>query len=196
MSSDATPNLGLPYLDPSQAQPEVKINAAWDILDGMALDITETGESPNVGISNVKEMSFAGASVFEESNGKAIVTINYGQIPPVTWSNDLSAISTPINVVLRFVTSRFKIRRATLLTAGGPGSCTVYVWRLNLSHGFPPTSGDDITGGNNLVISSGETLDDDTLSGWDTQLEPGDVLLFTLDANSTFSTVQVVLTIG
>lgn len=32
-SSTKTPRFGLPYIDPSQEQPEVKINEAWNIID-------------------------------------------------------------------------------------------------------------------------------------------------------------------
>jgi hypothetical protein len=195
MSSDVTPNLGLPYLDPSQAQPEVKINEAWDILDAQSLDITESGESPNHSVTNVKRITFEGAVISEQSDGDVLVTIKFQTIT-VTWSNDLSAISTPINDVLRFIVSRYKIHRATLLCEGGSGSCTVYIWRSNLANHYPPVIGDDITGGNHLVIASGETLDDDTLSGWETELIPGDVLLCQLHASATFTTVQLNLTIG
>jgi hypothetical protein len=194
MSDTTTPNLGLPYLDPSQAQPEVKINEAWDILDAQSLDIFELGQSPDVIVPNAKGLVFVGASVTQESTGKALVAIREGLIQ-VTWTNDLSAISVPINTVTRFVPARCKLKRVTVLTEGGSGSCTIYVWRSNVANHYPPISGDDLTGGNNVVISSGTTLDESGLSGWETELLAGDVLLFTLDASSTFSSVQINLSI-
>ena len=38
MSGDATPNLNLIYLDAAQAQPEVKINDAWNKIDEAVMD--------------------------------------------------------------------------------------------------------------------------------------------------------------
>jgi hypothetical protein len=195
MSDTVTPNLGLPYLDPSQAQPEVKINEAWDILDAQSLDITDAGQSPDVAIANVKQLTFEGAVVSEESNGKALIAVN-PQVVSVTWTNDLSALLPPINNVLRFIGARCKVKRCTVITDGGSGDASIYLWRSNLANHYPPVSGDDLTGGNNIVLSSATTLDDSTLTGWETELLPGDVLLFTLDSSSTFTSVQVNLTVG
>ena len=65
MSGDATPNLDLVYLDASQAQPEVKINDAWNKIDGNG---RRTGcchglpmrDSPFTSLSNVKTIRIAG----------------------------------------------------------------------------------------------------------------------------------------
>jgi hypothetical protein len=80
MSGTATPNLGLEYLDPSQAQPEVKINLAWDAIDaavgaGIALEVSESGDSPAGNVKAARRIKFIGATVTEETDSTAVVTI-------------------------------------------------------------------------------------------------------------------------
>jgi hypothetical protein len=80
MSGDATPNLDLLYLDPSQAQPEVKINDAWNKIDAaVAGGITiADADSPFTEVSGVKTLRIAGATVTAESDNSALLTIEGG----------------------------------------------------------------------------------------------------------------------
>lgn len=83
--------LKLRYLDPSQAQPEVKINEAWDILDeaienglpintggsdagGGSITVEDRTDSPHVAIDNVTVLRFEGFRVQAESGGVAKIT--------------------------------------------------------------------------------------------------------------------------
>jgi len=199
MSGTATPNLDLEYLDPAQAQPEVKINDAWDKLDaaiGAGLEIASIGESPNNSVSAVKLITFHGATVSDETSGALVTVDDAGVVKEASWTNALGAISVPINTVIRLSGAKRRIKECIVLTQGGTGSCVIKIWKANLASHYPPVSGDDITGGHNAVISSGTSLQDSTLTGWSTILDKDDVFLFTLDSCSTFTNVTISLRLG
>ncbi len=199
MSGSETPNLGLEYLDASQAQPEVKINDAWNKIDAAALGLTVNDtaiDSPAISISEVKKMTFHGATVQAETEGVLVIVDDAGVTREAAWTNALGAISVPINSVIRLCGAKRKIKEVIVLTQGGPGSCTIEIWKANLSAHYPPVSGDDITGGTNVVISSGSVYQNSTLSGWNLDLDKDDVFLFTLSASSTFTNVTISLRLG
>jgi len=76
MSGDGTPNLDLKYLDPSQSQPEVKINDAWDKIDAAVgtIAVSDLSSPPIVG--HAIEIQFVGATVTHETGGRARVEID------------------------------------------------------------------------------------------------------------------------
>ena len=81
MSGSQTPTLGLEYLDPSQAQPEVKINAAWNLIDaavgdGQGIAVSNSTASPAI-VARATELQFegSGVTVEHETGGKAIIII-------------------------------------------------------------------------------------------------------------------------
>jgi hypothetical protein len=98
MSGDATPNLNLIYLDPAQEQPEVKVNDAWNKIDALfgeftGLTVTAEGVSPHVAVVRATQIRFNGATVVEESNGVAEVTI-VAAAAPTTTKGDLAGFDT------------------------------------------------------------------------------------------------------
>lgn len=200
MSGDATPNLNLVYLDAAQAQPEVKINAAWDSIDaaiGTGLEVTSMGESPNNTVSSARKITFEGATVATESDSGALVKVDdAGVVKEASWTNALGAISLPINSVIRYSGANRRIKECVILTQGGPGNCIVHIWKANLASHYPPTSADDITGGNPPSIYEGEVLQDDGLSGWSTLIGKDDVFLFSLAECSAFTNVTISLRLG
>jgi hypothetical protein len=106
------------------------------------------------------------------------------------------AVALPVNAVPRVVGGPYNIKRVVVLTEGGPGSCVINVWKANLSAHYPPLVTDDITGGANVVISSGTTHDDSTLTGWSTGVVTGDVFLFSLASTSTFTYIEIQVFLG
>lgn len=82
MSGDHTPNLDLEYLAPSQAQPEVIINDAWNKIDAFAADVggltVQDADSPHTVVTGVKVFRISGARVIEESDGVVLVEITGG----------------------------------------------------------------------------------------------------------------------
>jgi len=257
--SGSTPNLDLEYLDPSQAQPEVKINDAWDKIDavvgsgltvedltdsphvtapntrvlrftgarvtqesdgvvlieittpsggGSALTVQDFAESPGRTVIDVATIRFIGAEVTEESGGVALVTVPTVAGPQGAAGQGRSlgayfttpgggALGLPVNAVEALVNGGpCSILEVLVLTKGGPGSCTVKLWKANLSSHYPPVSADDISGGTNVVISSGTTYQNSTLTGWTTSLAADDVILITLSATSSFTSVAVYIRVG
>jgi hypothetical protein len=120
------------------------------------------------------------------------------QPPGAAWANYAQGvpITLPVNAAPRLITGSYNIQECVVLTQNGPGSCVIKVWKLNLGTGYPPTSANDITGGNNVVLSSTNTHRDSTLTGWSTGLVQDDVLLFSLSECSIFSLVQIQLRIA
>jgi hypothetical protein len=199
MSGSETPNLGLEYLDASQAQPEVKINDAWDKIDAVSggLTISNTSQdSPATSVAGIRRIEIIGATLQEETDGAVLTIDDAGVVREAAWTNALGAISIPINSVIRLSGAKRKIKEVIVLTQGGAGSCTIEIWKANLADHYPPVSGDDITGGANVVITSGTTHQDSTLSGWNVDLDKDDVFLFTLSASSTFTNVTISLRLG
>jgi hypothetical protein len=89
----STPNLNLEYLDASQAQPEVKINDAWNKIDASSaggITVKQVGDSPAGDEFHCKEIDFVGATVVPESNGRALVTV----VSKVTTKGDLISYDT------------------------------------------------------------------------------------------------------
>jgi hypothetical protein len=199
MSGTQTPNLHLAYLDASQAQPEVKINDAWDKIDAVSggLTVSNTSQdSPATSVDGVRRMEFIGATLEEDTAGVVVTIDDAGVVREASWTNALGAISIPINSVIRLSGAKRKIKEVIVLTQGGAGGCTIEIWKANLADHYPPVSGDDITGGANVVITSGTTHQDSTLSGWNVDLDKDDVFLFTLSASSTFTNVTISLRLG
>lgn len=279
MSGDQTPNLGLVYLDLSQAQPEVKINDAWNKLDAFAggivpssdtsspgasltiedlnsphttvadvavlkvagaliteispgvalLSIADPSEqvfslsvqedsSPATDVNGVTVIRFHGARVEEASNGVADVDVTMEPIPTgeimgntsgisvrpyaigipqnaesAGWNSSAGAVqlafAVPQDLLIPYACT---LREVVILTQGGSGSCTILLWKCALG-AFPPTSGNDMTGGAPPVISSGSTYDNTALTGWTKNLSANDVIRATLSAVANFTSIKIIL---
>jgi hypothetical protein len=75
-----TPNFGFELMAASQAQPEVIEDFNWNLLDHLLLafegvTIKQVGDSPAGDAFHVSELDFVGATVVQESGGRALVTI-------------------------------------------------------------------------------------------------------------------------
>lgn len=105
------------------------------------------------------------------------------------------AITLPLNSVERVMNASGTIKEILVLTKGGTGNCTIKIWKAAFSSHYPPIVTDDITAGANVVISSGTTHDDSTLTGFTTAFSQGDVYLLTLSAVAGFTSVGIFLRI-
>jgi hypothetical protein len=80
------------------------------------------------------------------------------------------------------------VTEATLL-ADQSGSITVDFWKCTYAQfdagATHPVSGDNITGGSGMAISSATKNDDTTLSGWSTSFSAGDVLAYDVKVAAT-----------
>lgn len=109
-----------------------------------------------------------------------------------TWVIGSGAIAVPVTDVAVYVPEAIEITGVSLLTIGGPGSCVVDVWREVLG-GYPPTVADSITASAKPTIVGGNTYVDTTLTGWETEIDAGETLLFHLESTSAFSAIFVAL---
>lgn len=87
------------------------------------------------------------------------------------------------------------INRVTLL-ADQTGNVVIDVWRDTYAN-YPPTDGDSITASAVPSISSAQSSQDDTLSGWTTSINAGDILRFNVDSANvvTRCTISLKVTI-
>lgn len=124
MIPPTTSRLNLPYLDASQAQPEVKINEAWNLIDiafgeiltgsdvGPGGGVTiEDGDSPHTVVLDARTIKFFGANVEAASDGSAIVTIESSA--SLSVENDSSPHDEVTNV------SVLRVSGATITDEGG-----------------------------------------------------------------------------
>lgn len=109
-----------------------------------------------------------------------------------TWVRSLSQINVPVNDVPVYIAQNCEIVTAIILTRGGPGSCTIGIWRTPFAM-YPPDSSDSIVGGSPPTISNDETYADSTLSGWSKNLALGDTLLFHLVSSNVFNEISIFL---
>ena len=101
-----------------------------------------------------------------------------------------SAISTGIkgSVLVPF---DCEVESVTLL-ANVSGSCVVDIW-IDAYGVYPPSVGDSITAASKPTLSSAMKYQDAVLSGWDTSISSGDVLVFNVDSLSTITQLTCAL---
>jgi hypothetical protein len=108
-----------------------------------------------------------------------------------TWvRGDGLDLEVPANDVFVACQGTGEITKVTIVTEGGPGSCVIDIWRDELAD-FPPTVADSITAAAKPTISSDDTYEDSTLTGWDTAVIAGNILAFHLESVSGFSMVHI-----
>lgn len=78
------------------------------------------------------------------------------------------------------------------MMADTTGSTSVDVWKTNFA-GFPPTSGDSITGGNYPNLTSQQINDSSSLSGWTTTFSSGDIIAFNVLSASTVTRINLTI---
>jgi len=85
------------------------------------------------------------------------------------------------------------ISAATLL-ADESGSVVVDVWKQPLAS-YPPTSGNSICASDLPTISSGQDSTDSTLTGWTTDIDAGDTLVFNVNSVTNIKRLTICLTV-
>jgi hypothetical protein len=107
-------------------------------------------------------------------------------------SNDGAALTTGIkgDIMIPFNAT---ITEWSLL-ADQTGSVVVDIWKSTYG-GFPPTSGNNITGSAKPTITSSNKGQSSTLTGWTTTITAGDILRFNIDSVSTIQRLSINLKI-
>lgn len=130
-----------------------------------------------------------GAGTLELEFGKQGIVVR-----GATWVRASTAIATPVNDVYALIAETGTIRSATILTQGGPGSCVIDVRKVAYAS-FPPAGGDSIVASAPPTITADIKSQDTTLTGWDRDVEAGDVLGFHITSTSNFTYIQLLLEI-
>ena len=155
------------------------------------LNVTELGPIPGnylqVG-SKLRVRMSGGLSNIVTTPGTVTFQIMMGAI--VVWTSGAVQLSlaVPQDLIIPFTCT---LREVDIVTQGGTGSCTVTLWKAGSL--ALPNSGNDMTGGTPPAISSGTVYNNTTLTGWTTSLTQNDRILCTLSANSTFTSVKIIL---
>jgi hypothetical protein len=112
-----------------------------------------------------------------------------------SWAAASGAIvAADTKIVYLTVPQAGTIQNVRVLAQGGPGSCVIDIWKDTYAN-YPPTVADTITASAKPTISAASKYEDATLTGWTKTLNAGDVLAFKLDSTSTFTAIQVMLTV-
>lgn len=94
-----TPNLNLTYLAPSQSQPEVPINDAWDKIAAAVNAAAAPAASLTVGtVAAVTQLNISGATVTAGAAGVANVTITPSTTSPPSTGTTSSAASAALTL--------------------------------------------------------------------------------------------------
>ncbi len=180
----------------------------FNLLTAGALNLLAT-ELPNP-MTNVNDM-ILGATAGAASRlpvGTPGQIIKYVS-PAVGWHNDNavigavfngggSVITTPLTVdlhlayyakILTYTLTGFPAGTATVLLQ----NCAYANYNGGVTH---PSTGDDITGGNNAVITSSAKAQDTTLSGWSTTLNTDSILRIQLSSCSVFTNLSLALQVS
>jgi hypothetical protein len=170
---------------------------AFDVASqGVTLDVDNVLDAHGKRIKNVADPVYpqdAATKTYVDSLGGAIPQIK--GIHGATWVIPSGPITLPTNDVYVYVPRHAVIQSAVLLTQGGPGNCVVDIWKGSLG-GPPPTSANSICGSSKPTITNGNTYSDSTLTGWSTEVNIGDTLVFNLVSTDTFGQISIVLTLG
>lgn len=83
---------------------------------------------------------------------------------------------------------------AARMFADQAGSAVVDLWKKSYAN-YRPTAADSITGSAKPTITSAVKSEDLTLSGWNTRLDEGEIVVFNIDSVSTIQLLTVQLTV-
>lgn len=170
-----------------------KINTADSIQGGgtLAADLTLqlVGDAATPGNTMLYGTNVSGVKGWYAQPTAPVITETRGAAF-VGSSN--AAVALPVNNVTIVFEKTVNIVRATIVTTGGVGSCTVDIWKSSV--GTAPTIAGTICGGTPPAIASGISYDNSTLAGWTTAVSPGNTLTFVLTATTIFTSVVVQLT--
>lgn len=185
--SGTTPNYHFPLLSPSQTQPEVDINEFATLADAAiaaavsSITVKQVGDSPAGDAFHVRELHFIGATVEEQSNGVALVTVDPSSggggggsaavVLQLSASDLATDLSTATGVAYVRAPSAFTLTgvRSSLQTVSSSGLVTVNIKKngttvLSTALSIDATEKTSTTAATPAVISTSAISDDDELS--------------------------------
>lgn len=173
------------------AKTEVRGQQIKDATVDLAVDVTGVLPTANGGTG----LSSPGTSGnVLTSNGSAWVSSpSGGAASPRTARFVLDGAGSPITTgakqVYLTVPVNCTITKARIV-ADVSGSISVDIWKDTYAN-YPPTVADSIVASAPVVLSSQQTNEDSTLTGWTTSLTAGDVLEIKVNSASTVTKVFI-----
>lgn len=107
-----------------------------------------------------------------------------------TWSRGAGQIEVPVQDVPIRASYSGRIVKLYVTTMGGPGDAQIDIWRDST---YPLNSSDSICGGTLPELDDDLIYEDETLSGWDTDVNEGDWFVFHLESSQNFNMIVVQL---
>ena len=161
-------------------------------------DVTSTGDGATViGAKKVTTGMIADGAAFQrirtDSAGTEVEYFTEEAGISFVIDGGGSAITTGVKGDLE-IPFACTINRSTLF-ADQTGSIVIDIFK-DIFANFPPVVGDSIAASAKPTISSSNKDEDDTLTGWTTQINAGDVLRFNVDSVTTIERVTVTLSVN
>lgn len=175
-----------------------KVNTAGSLTGGgtLAADLTLQLSGDSASPGNLFYYGTSGSGVKGFFSLTSAIVVPTPQITiGAAWVASSGAVTVPTVDVPRVVPYNCTLKEVNIVTRGGPGSCTVDIWKAPIGS-YPPTVANSITGGTPPAISSANTYTNTTLTGWTTAFSLDDVLMFHISASTTFTFVSIQLRVG
>lgn len=134
-------------------------------------------------VTNYEDHRFGPGGIF---GAAAEQTLTYTR--GASWSGAGGAVALPTDDIAVRCRAAGTIVRATVIGQGGPGSVVIDVRKCAFG-AYPTTS--SIAASAKPTINSAHANTDATLTGWTKAIAAGDILLFRLDSNATFTAVSI-----
>lgn len=116
------------------------------------------------------------------------------------WGGGVGAIVTPTNLVSVPIFIKCSLNQVMILgtcgAAGGVGSCTIDIWKTSAGGLGVVTSAATIAGGTLPNIIGANSYDNSTLTGWTKNFQKGDILVFSLNTSTNFTSIGIWLRTG
>jgi hypothetical protein len=185
LSWDATPGEWVPTALAGAYTDEMAQDAIGAMIaDTPSINLTYTDATPELKADAIFGTS---AGTVAEGNHTHTVTVALNFV----IDGGGSAITTGLKGFVRVPFAWSDIAKASLL-ADASCSAVVDIWKDTFAN-HPPTDADSMTAAAPLTLSTADSVEDSTLTGWTQTGSAGDVLAFNVDSNDTAELLTVVL---
>lgn len=148
-----------------------------------------TGAQGATGVSVLVEDGLPGEDAFPIPNPPIVVLQQIG----ITVDGSGAVLTTGVKGYKSFPSAGTIV--GVRLLADTTGSIVMDIWKDTYAN-YPPTNADSITSATPPTISASNKSEDNTLSGWTTTVNAGDVFGFNIDSVSTITRIVLEITIA
>lgn len=130
--------------------------------------------------------------VLQGGGGGGTNEVSIERLKGASWAVNQTVLTLPVNDVPVYVKEDGTITRMVIIAGPETGSAVLDV-RNSPTFALPATAGYSICGGNKPTIVGSRYASDILLTGWNTNVNAGDVLSFVLESVSGFEFITIVL---